>query len=48
MYVEMNCQVLKYSCVEETFLGTNIVKSGGVKALKYQYVFRCRGPVGDL
>lgn len=34
MYVEMNCQVLKYSCVGEAFLGTNIVKSGAVKALK--------------
>lgn len=28
-YVEMNCQILKYSCGEEAFLGTNIIKSGG-------------------
>lgn len=34
--VEINNQLLKYSCVEEAFLGTNTVKSGGVKALKSQ------------
>lgn len=36
MYVEMNWQALKYFFVEEAFLGANIVKSGGVKALKSQ------------
>lgn len=35
-YVEMNCHVLKYSCVEEAFFGTNIVNAAGVKALKSQ------------
>lgn len=47
-YVEMNYQILKYSCVEEAFLGINIVKSGGVKALKSQQVFCCWRPVRDL